>query len=321
MPHRAPSSSMALTAMPRDVQWSSIAGPRPPSRARPSLLAPAVAMLAIVAHVGCGPQACPVPVRDPSQVQGPLLWRVTAADGTGPVLWLFGTIHDAGAEDVAPAAWAALAASPRFVSELGDQELDHDKFRDQVKLPRGKGLDQQLAMDDWFDLRDTLRGTIHEEDLARVRPWYALTLLTRVVTDKAFPGMDVLLADRARALHLPVDHLETWEEQLPLLANAIDIDDLARAIHERRAMRCQLVNTRAAYVAGDLAMMEQVFDHDPTGTMLAPRNRRWLPLVEDYLSSGGAFVAVGIGHLVGPDGLPTLLTAAGYRVARSPRQP
>ena len=292
----------------------------PAAQSSSVMLARAVAVLAIVAHVGCGPKACPVPARDPAQVQGPLLWKVQAADGTGPVVWLFGTIHDAGAEDVAPAAWAALAASPRFVSELGEQELDPDEFRDAVELPRGKGLDQQLPMNDWFDLRDALRGSkVHEEDLARYRPWYAMTLLTRAVTDKAFPGMDVLLADRARALHLPIDHLETWQDQLPLLANAIGVADLSQAIHDRHVMRCQLVNTRAAYVAGDLTIMEQVFDHDPTGTMLAPRNRRWLPLVEAYLSSGGAFVAVGIGHLVGPDGLPTLLTTAGYRVDRSPR--
>lgn len=287
------------------------------TRAMPvALLALTIAAAAVTA--GCGPAACPVAVRDPAlPAQGPLLWKVTAADGAGPVLWLFGTIHDAGADDVAAAAWAALDGAPRFVSELGDLELDPDMFRDQVRLPRGKGLDQLLPVDDWWELRNALRGTIKEADLARVRPWYAMTLLTRVVTGKAHPGMDVLLADRARARHLPIAHLETWEEQLPLLAAAVGIGDLSDAIHARHAMRCQLVNTRAAYVAGDLIVMEQVFGGDPTGTMLAPRNRRWLPRLEGFLGDGGGFVAVGIGHLVGGDGLPALLTAAGYRVERA----
>ncbi|HVV83909.1 MAG TPA: TraB/GumN family protein, partial [Kofleriaceae bacterium] len=226
---------------------------------------------------------------------------------------------DAGAEDVAPAAWAALDAAPRFVSELGDLEPDPDAFAELVKLPRGKGLDQLLPADDWYDLRDALRGTIREEELARVRPWYAMTLLTRHATGHAVPGMDVLLADHAHARHLPIDHLETWEEQMPLLAGAVGVADLADAIHARKAMRCQLAATRAAYVDGELAVMEQVFDVDPTGTMLAPRNHRWLPRIEGYLASGGAFVAVGIGHLLGPEGLPALLAADGLRVERAAR--
>lgn len=277
-----------------------------------------VALALAAALVACAKPACPVTPRDPSTIEGPLLWRVEPAGG-GAALWLYGTIHDAGAGDVAPAAWDALAAAPRFVSELGDLELDPDLFREQVRLPRGKGLDQQLPADDWYDLRDTLRGTIRDEELARVRPWYAMTLLTRVVTDKAQPGMDVLLAERAEALHKPIENLETWGDQLPLLAAAVTVADLSEAIHARKAMRCQLVNTRAAYVAGDLAIMQQVFGHDPTGTMLAPRNRRWLPALEGYLAGGGAFVAVGIGHLVGDEGLPALLAARGYRVERAPR--
>lgn len=264
--------------------------------------------------VGCARPACPLPTfdhRDP-----PLLWQVRSADGAGPVLWLYGTIHDAGADDVAPAAWAALAAAPRFVSELGDEEPDPDQLREAIRLPRGKGLDQQLAADDWWDLRDALRGTIREADLARVRPWYAMTLLTRAVAGKDATGMDVHLARRARALHKPIEPLESWAEQLPLLAAAVDVADLTEAIHARKAMRCQLATTRAAYVAGELGVMEQVFGVDRSGRLLAPRNRAWLPRLEGWLADGGGFVAVGIGHLVGPDGLPALFAAAGYRVER-----
>ena len=102
-----------------------------------------------------------------------------------------------------------------------------------------------------------------------------------------------------------------------ILFEALGTPAAAQAIRERKAMRCQLVAARDAYAAGDLPVMEQVFGRDPTGTMLAPRNRRWLPKLEAYLAGGGAFVAVGIGHLVGPEGLPALLAADGYRVERA----
>jgi uncharacterized protein len=280
------------------------------------MLAAAVALACLA--VACGPKPCPLPPRDPSVPVAPLLWQVRAADGAGPSLWLYGTVHDSGQGDVAAEAWTALAASPRFVSELGDLELDPDEFREQIRLPRGPGLDRMLPSDDWWDLRLALQGTIREDALARVQPWYAMTLLTRKVTGKAVPGMDVLLADRARSLGRPIDHLETWKDQLPLLAEAIGPEQLSQAIRARRTMRCELVAARAAYVAGDLPAMERIFGSDPTGTMLAPRNRRWLPQLETALAGGGAFVAVGIGHLVGPDGLPAMFAAAGYRVERAP---
>ncbi len=284
-------------------------------RRRAALAALAFVTLALAA---CGPRPCPLPPRDPSAPVAPLLWKVQRADGAGPSLWLYGTIHDSGAEDIAPEAWTALAAAPRFISELGELELDPDEFRDESRLPRGPGLDRLLPADDWFELRLALQDVIREDALARVRPWYAMVMLTRKVTGKAVPGMDVLLTDRARSLGRPIEHLETWKDQLPLLAQAIGPEQLSQAIRARRTMRCELVTARAAYVAGDLPAMERIFGVDPTGAMLAPRNRRWLPQLVEHLADGGGFVAVGIGHLVGPDGLPTMLAAAGYRVERAP---
>ena len=35
-----------------------------------------------------------------------------------------------------------------------------------------------LGADDWWDLRDELLGVIAEDDLKRVRPWYAMVLLS-----------------------------------------------------------------------------------------------------------------------------------------------
>jgi uncharacterized protein YbaP (TraB family) len=51
--------------------------------------------------------------------------------------------------------------------------------------------------------------------------------------------------------------------------------------------------------------------------LLAERNRRWLPQIERYLAGGGAFVAVGLGHLLGGAGLPAMLAHAGYAVERT----
>jgi tetratricopeptide (TPR) repeat protein len=48
------------------------------------------------------------------------------------------------------------------------------------------------------------------------------------------------------------------------------------------------------------------------------RNRAWIPALEKLAVTGHAFVAVGAGHLVGPDGVVALLRAKGYKVTRVP---
>ena len=49
--------------------------------------------------------------------------------------------------------------------------------------------------------------------------------------------------------------------------------------------------------------------------MLAERNERWIPRLEDYLRSGKTWMVIaGAGHMAGDRGVPELLRARGYRV-------
>ena len=51
--------------------------------------------------------------------------------------------------------------------------------------------------------------------------------------------------------------------------------------------------------------------------MVVARNRAWIPQIEGMLKTPGVrMIAVGEGHLLGPDGVPALLKADGVRVER-----
>jgi len=245
----------------------------------------------------------------------PFLWRVQK--GTGPVVWLFGTIHNAARAEVPPAAWRALETSARFASELGDLEPDGEALRELTRLPSGKGLDQLLPADDWWDLRDALVGVIREDDLRRTRPWYAMARLTATAAPPPSPTMDVALAAHARDRRMPVDALERWEDQLGVLARSVEVSDLREAIRARHRMRCELAGLRAFYATGDLEAMKKLLANPRSAQLLVERNRTWLPRLETYLAGEGAFVAVGLGHLIGEANLPSLLASAGYTVERS----
>jgi uncharacterized protein len=263
---------------------------------------------------GCGgAPACPVVPR-PAAPQ-PLLWKVQRPGG--PVTWLYGTIHNAGTEHVPRAAWQALETAPRFVSELGDTEPDPEQLVELVRLPRGPGLDGQLSPDDWYDLRDALRGVIREPELARVRPWFAMARLTATLAPSPSPTMDFALAKHARERGIPVEPLESWQDQLVALADGVTLADLQQAIRERKQVRCRLESLRAIYAAGDLDAIAGRILITTMENLIVDRTEAWLPKLEPVLAGGG-FVAVGIGHLIGDRGLVALLERAGYQVERAP---
>jgi uncharacterized protein YbaP (TraB family) len=277
------------------------------------------AFVLLLALVACAskPPACPVM---PAVTQGSaFLWKVHKGDG--PTLWLYGTVHDISLAGVPPAALWALDGSKRFASELGDADPDPEMIRELSRYRSGQGIDQTLPEEDWYDLRDTLAGSIKEDALRRARPWYALILLNKKVSPDKPTSMDVDLGKRAKNRKLPVDALETWKEQMTALDAVVTVADLSEAIRARDQMRCESERMRTAYTTGDLELMTALLLVPRTAeALLWARNRAWMPKLEAYAAptGGGAFVAVGLGHMLGDNGLPALLARAGYTVERTP---
>ncbi|HEX2690624.1 MAG TPA: TraB/GumN family protein, partial [Kofleriaceae bacterium] len=271
------------------------------------------AAIAISTSCGTAPVPCKVAIPDPHAA--PLLWRV---QGTGRgTVWLYGTIHDAGAEDVPPAVWSLLDAAPVFVSELGDAEPDPHTLSELARLPWGQVLDRLLPAEDWWDLVNALLGVMKEDDLRHARPWFAMIKLISHMAQPPKPSMDDALTAHARTRGLPVERLEPWEAQLAALAASVTVADLSNAIHARHAMACELARLRSAYRTSDLpALTRTLVGNAHSEALLVERNRRWLPQIEHYLAGGGAFIAVGLGHLLGDTGLPAMLEQAGDTVVR-----
>jgi uncharacterized protein len=269
-----------------------------------------------VAAIACAapPPACPLPP-PASPRAAPLLWRIERT-GAG-VVWLYGTIHDAGAADVPEVAWRVLDGAVRFASELGADEPDRHQLVALARLPSGQVLDRMLPAEDWWDLVKAMVGAMTEDELRHARPWFALVKLHARMAHAPMPSMDVALAEHAGKLGIAVEHLESWRDQLAALDASVGAADLSRAIHARNTVACQVAQLRAAYRASDLpALARMLLDPVHGDRLLAERNRRWAPVIERYLEHGGGFVAVGLGHLLGDTGLPVMLERAGYRVTR-----
>jgi uncharacterized protein YbaP (TraB family) len=279
----------------------------------------AVAMaIAVGAACGAAPPRCQSAARDPHAA--PFLWRVHGAGGA--TVWLYGTIHDAGAADVPAVAWTLLDASPAFVSELGDAEPDPHELTELARLPWGQVLDHLLPADDWWDLVTAMLGVMSEDELRHARPWFAMVRLIAHLARSPRPSMDDALAQHAREHGIAVERLESWQAQLAALDVSITVGTLSKAIHGRQALACDLTRLRSAYRTGDLpALTRALVGAAPDEALLVLRNQRWLPQIERYLAGGGAFIAVGLGHLLGDTGLPAMLAREGYLAERQAAAP
>jgi uncharacterized protein YbaP (TraB family) len=283
-----------------------------------------LAAVVVVTACAAPPPVCPftAAAAEPlaEATAAPLLWRVERPGGA--VVWLYGTIHDAGAVDVPAVAWSKLDGAAVFASELGSDEPAPRQLLSLARLPWGQVLDRLLPADDWWDLVETMLGAMTEDELRHARPWFALVKLRAHLARPPQPSMDTALTEHAAAIGIAVEPLESWRDQLAALDDSVGPAELSQAIRARRGVACEVAQLRAAYRASDLSTLTRMLLDPVHGDrLLADRNRRWAPRIERYLEHGGGFVAVGLGHLLGERGLPTMLERAGYRVTREPAAP
>lgn len=255
----------------------------------------------------------------------PFLWEATK---DGKTLYLLGTIHvgvDA-LTQLPPWVLAKLDAAPAFAMETDITDPGVVKL---LVRTDGQTLEGELGPTDWARLREAL-GPALADGMNGMKPFAAMSALALKDLPMTAPMDSVLLA-RAQKAGKRIVFLETVAAQLAAIepyATAADIkailDHAAEAKGQSRAMI-------AAYLAGDAKALAALFDdqtfwvaagRDPATygafveSTLTRRNRSWIAPLTAMADSGGGFVAVGAGHLVGPDHVPGMLAAAGFTVRR-----
>jgi len=139
-------------------------------------------------------------------------------------------------------------------------------------------------------------------------------------------GDPALGIDRALIAHSdgkPVEEFEGATRQLALFDRLPETAQrrlLAEAIAPQTSAPGALAQ---AWRKGDIVTIAQQTTQgllaDPTlrAALYTGRNRAWAQQLIATMAQGHhPFVAVGAAHLVGPDSLPAMLTAQGYRVSR-----
>ena len=139
-------------------------------------------------------------------------------------------------------------------------------------------------------------------------------------------GADAVLRDAADQSGKPVGGLESFEFQLNMFSSLPPPPRSAMPANDPRlakALGAALAQLQSAWSRGDIEafapMLRQMQAQSPQtyNRMFVERNVRWAQWIADRMKSPGTvMVAVGAGHLSGPDSVQQHLVSLGVRSAR-----
>jgi uncharacterized protein YbaP (TraB family) len=263
-----------------------------------------------------------------------MLWSVK---GTRNSVYLVGSIHMLRPSDAtlprpvrdAYARARTIVMEMDLATALGDGMLG--AMMGAGTLPAGQTLEGALGPVAYAKFSAFART--HNFDPAmmnRFQPWLAAMMVMQLQVQSLGyapdAGVDMQLGKSAVADHKRIIGLETLAQQLSLFSSmtlAQQRNFLLYTMADADRAAAQLEQMVGAWQRGDAEALERIGEReirefpDVARTLVADRNRAWLPAIERVLGeSDDALVVVGALHLVGPDGIVALLRRKGYVVVQ-----
>ncbi len=262
----------------------------------------------------------------------PAMWVVRDEDST---IYLLGTIHILPPETQ----WEndkinqALKESTELWLEVANiDEIASLKLLQKYGIDRKKKLTRRLNSAQ----RERLEKVAETYSfpmalLDQMKPWYAAVTLTLLPIFKAGynpnAGVEQVLEVRARLEGDKIRSFETAEEQIQLLAGLSEADQIAlleETLNEVEEGIARLNELVRAWSTGETEAFQRLFLEEMKRQSLSlyqnvvvARNVRWSRKVSAMLKGSGVqMIAVGAGHLVGPDSVQAQLQTRGVAVER-----
>jgi uncharacterized protein YbaP (TraB family) len=256
------------------------------------------------------------------KVTAPYFYRV---EKSGATSYLLGTRHIS----------VSLAKFPQVVhdriadAKLAVFELPPDD-RPTKKHP-SVHLRDAVGAPLWDHYRE-LVGHRNADAIEHTRPSLAILRASLLFEDLG-ATLEHDLQATAESVHVPIRGLETAQFQDDTIEHILDLRML-RAMIETTKDRAEIedqaatelrdyctgADKRAGFSDKERAQLHGHYSDAELDAideeMVFARNAKWIPDLEQLFDTGGAFVAVGAGHLRGPRGVVELLRARGYTLTR-----
>jgi uncharacterized protein YbaP (TraB family) len=263
----------------------------------------------------------------------PALWKIQDADST---IYLFGTIHVLKPSTV----WRSPKID-KALKDSGDLTLEIVGADDPAvmqPLVLKYGLDPNNPLSGKIDAAAFQKASALAQDggvppalLNAMRPWLAAVQLSLIPVIKAGydpkSGVEPILAGEIKAAGKPEGAFETPEQQIRFFADLpakTEVEFLSSTLDEAVEGVGKIDKMVAAWAAGDTSELETEFVTEMKGQypelydlLITKRNQDWAGQLKTKLAGKGvSFVAVGSGHLVGPDSVQAHLVKLGIKAER-----
>lgn len=266
---------------------------------------------------------------------GPAIWKVSDPNST---LYLFGTVHLL--PDDADWMRRDLQAAFDEVGTVFFEIPDGDKANLEASiLQRRHGIYQSgTRLSNYLDPITTKHLTaaaynvnIAPEKLEIFKPWIVADMLSVAAAQEAGlfakNSADTALraqAKQARKVIKALDDMQTYIEAVALQPDWVQIQSLEATVKNFDTLGADFKTVNAAWRVGNLGMLvkdmmvpakersPEMFD-----ALFTQRNAKWTKTLDSFLQGDdSALVVVGVGHMLGEDGLPARLRELGYDVER-----
>ncbi len=255
-----------------------------------------------------------------------LLWEISGKDFMQPS-FLFGTMHAIPKQQffLPKGVVESFQKCSKLVLEV---KMDDPKIQPELleaMIMKDSTIDQLLTTEEFkkADLffRDSLGVSLRL--MNKMKPLFLSSLTIPKLVGKNFSSFEETFMTMAKQHKMEIVGLESVKEsmaqidKISLTAQSKIIMDVVNDFNKSRQEFQELLH---CYLEQDVnKLYELMIQNDSEfklfgNSLLKERNLLWLNRIETYSKGGGCFIAVGGGHLAGPDGLLELLTKAGYSV-------
>jgi uncharacterized protein YbaP (TraB family) len=263
----------------------------------------------------------------------PALWKVADADTT---IYLFGTIHalpDA-VKWRTPAFDKAFGSAGELMIEVGNIDDQQAVAGELMKVGMAQGLPplvERVPEAKRAALKAAMAKSGYPTALFdQMKSWMAAVLLLNVTMKEigldAEKGAERNLVAQWKAKGGKVEGFETAAQQFGFL-DSVSQDGqnkfLEAAADNPAEAKKQFAAMLKAWETGDVAGIAATFDDETQmsaelrDVLMKKRNARWAAWLSARMAKPGTvFVAVGAGHLAGPDSVLAMLKARGLKPVR-----
>jgi uncharacterized protein YbaP (TraB family) len=267
----------------------------------------------------------------PGRADGGLhaLWELHGKHNT---VYLLGSIHVLRPSDYPLAApvLAAYGGARSVLMEINLSDTDSAEAQQEMlasaQLPEGRTLPEVLGARRYARAETLARQLgVELSTFDQFAPWFVAEAISQLQLAQlgfdAQSGVEMYFLGRAQADGKKIAGLETVHDQIALFeAMSMDAqaDYLLSSLEDAHDLPRQVDDMVGAWKRGDSGWFEsrlrKDLGEDPAlyQSMLAGRNRKWIPKIEALLNDDKDYlVIVGTAHLVGPDSVIALLKKDG----------